>query len=53
MNTTLISNTISEISLYLDPITLEEIRIFIETFLGNSWEINPKLYIYVCTAIVC
>ena len=53
MNTNLIHNTIGENSLYLDPTTLEEIRRFIETFVGDAWQVNPKLCIFACTAIVC
>jgi hypothetical protein len=53
MNTKLIYNAATQISLYLDEVTLEEIKKFIETFLGDSWQANPKLWIYICTAIVC
>lgn len=24
-----------------------------ETFLGETWQSNPRLHIYACTAIVC
>lgn len=53
MNANLIYSTMGEISLYLDPTTLDEIKKFIDTFIGDAWQVNPKLCIYVCAAIVC
>lgn len=52
MNTTFIYSTLSEISIYLDEPTLEEIKKFIDTFIGDSWQINQRLFIYVSTAVV-
>jgi lantibiotic modifying enzyme len=52
MNTSQIYAALSEISIYLDESILEEIKKFIETFIGDSWQNNPKLCIYISTAVV-